>query len=286
MGVDTSSYYPEVPDKEGGDGYSLNSRQTGLFGDESKAEEDKRNETPEGNQPDIPDNEPGQDREPIRQEKAEPDDFEDRNDLEKFFSGVAHFLSWALVPLLMPVYGLMLAFGLSVLELVPMGLRVRFTLITFGISFIIPVLLVLLLKFLGMIDDVGLNGRKERLIPYIITAICFGGTGWFMAMRGAPLWLCMFFAGGSLATLVNLCVNFKWKISAHAAAIAGVIALLVRLERNTIAQPELFVWLLITIGMTGLLGTARIWLGRHTVWQVLAGYVVGFCSVFFLMGIG
>ena len=35
--------------------------------------------------------------------------------------------------------------------------------------------------------------------------------------------------------------------------------------------------------LSGLLGSARIWLGRHTVWQVVAGYAVGFCSVFFLM---
>ena len=200
-----------------------------------------------------------------------------------FLTIISNILSWVLVPLLMPVYGLIFAFGLSVLDVIPLGMRVRFVLITFGINFIIPVLLVLLLKFLGIVSDVGLNGRKERSIPYVITAICFGGTAWFMAMRGAPIWLTMFYAGGSAAALINLVINFKWKISAHAAAIAGVIAMLIRLERETVAAPQLFMWILIVVGVTGLLGSARVYLGRHTVWQVLAGYVVGFCSVFFMM---
>lgn len=47
--------------------------------------------------------------------------------------------------------------------------------------------------------------------------------------------------------------------------------------------PATEVWLLISVGLAGLLGSARIWLGRHTLGQVLAGYVVGFCSVFFMM---
>lgn len=269
MPIDTSSYYPEVPDPEGkDDGYSLNNRDSGLF------EEKNTNE-------DIPILEIAS-SDPVNVLEQPP---REEGKLEKFISLFANFLSWIFVPLLMPVYGLILAFGLSVLEVVPMGMRVRFVLITFGINFIIPVLLVLLLKFLGFVDDIGLNGRKERLIPYVITALCMGGTAWFMAMRGAPVWLSMFFAGGALAALINLSVNMKWKISAHAAGIAGIIALLIRIERDSIAQPQLFVWLLIAIGMTGLLGSARIWLGRHTLWQILAGYVVGFCSVFFLMAI-
>lgn len=273
MPLDTSSYYPEVPgqdpeDKE--ESPSLNSREIGLFAETTLSEPEM--ETPSS--------------EILHTEKSLKKQLEEEpGDSEKLLDFISHFLSWVLVPLLMPTYGLILAFGLSVLDVVPMAMRVRFVFITLGISFAIPVLMVLLLKILGLVKDVGLNGQKERLIPYIITAICFGATGWFMAMRGAPLWLIMFFTGGALATVVNLLVNIRWKISAHAAAIAGVIALLIRMERDTVAQPELLIWLLITIGLTGLLGSARVWLGRHTVWQVLAGYVVGFCSVFFLMGI-
>lgn len=270
MPIDTSSYYPEVPDPEGKDeGYSLNSSDRDLF-----------DFTPP---PSLP--EPSDPPEPETPDGDESDAIDLSPSDHPLLDGIAHFLSWALVPLLVPVYGLLLAFGLSVLNVVPAGTQVRLTFIVFGITFGIPVIFVLILKYVGIVQDVGLNGRTERLIPYIITAICYGGTAWLMAAKGAPLWLVMFFAGGALASLVNLAVNFKWKISAHAAAVAGLIALLIRLGRDATARPELLVWLLITVGLTGLLGSSRVWLGRHTVWQVLAGYAVGFCSVFFLMGI-
>lgn len=276
MPIDTSSYYPEVPDPEKRDYTpSLNDRNTGLFGpavpisndtsSEYSAKIEKENENKSG----------------IFSNHGNKDNPE--NDFEKIVSAFSHFLSWVLVPLLMPVYGLIMAFSLSVLDVVSMGLRVGFTFVVAGINFVIPVLLVLLLKYMGIVNDVGLNGRKERLIPYIITALCFGGTAWFMAEKGAPVWLCMFFAGGGLAALINLLINFRWKISAHAAGIAGIVALLIKMDKYTVCEPAIFAWLIITVCMAGLLGSARVWLGRHTPWQVLAGFLVGFCSVFFLM---
>lgn len=227
-----------------------------------------------------PDKKPESDTAPPSPQKGSKDDPE--TPLEKAITGFSHLLSWVLVPLLMPVYGMMLAFGLSLLDVAPMHMRVNFTLIVAGITVVVPMILVLLLKKLGLVDDVGLNNRKERLIPYIITIVAYGVTAWFMAAKHAPLWLSMFFAGGAVAALINLIINFRWKISAHAAGIAGVVALIIRIAKDGYPEPEIYTWLLIAIGLTGLLGSARVWLGRHTVWQVLAGYAVGFCSVFFL----
>ncbi len=201
---------------------------------------------------------------------------------ERIADGIATVMSWIMVPLLMPVYGVLLAFNVSILNFTPVSVKMVFTLITVAFTVAVPALLVLLLKRMGLIQDIGLNGRKERLIPYIISIICMLGTGWFMWYKGAPMWLVMFFGGGAIAGLVNLVVNFKWKISAHAAGVAGVVALLIRIIRVGFPQEGAFVWLLIAIGLSGLLGTTRVWLGRHTVWQVLAGYAVGFLSVFFM----
>jgi membrane-associated phospholipid phosphatase len=268
MPIDTSSYYPEVPGQEG-DGYSLNRREGSLFGERPKDPEPPSAPEPQNNPPD-----------PSPSARGSKDDGE--SGAESVITGVSHFLSWVLVPLLMPVYGLMLAFGLSILDVVPMGMRIGFTLAVAAIDVLIPMALIVVLKRFGLIDDLGLNGQRERLIPYVITALCFGGSAWLMATKAAPMWLTMFFAGGALATVINMLINFRWKISAHAAGIAGVVALLIRIERDGSAEPELFFWLLLTIGLCGLLGSARVWLGRHTVWQVLAGYVVGFCSVFIL----
>lgn len=271
MPIDTSSYYPEVPDPDRNqDSQSLNGIHSSLFG-ENKPTDNKGQETSE---------DAAQEKKAPRQvlpfDQKQGDVF---NNIDLF----CNILSWLLIPLFMPVFGILFIFKLSILDVVSGGLQTAFTFIVLGINFVIPLLFIILLKHLGIIQDYSLNGQKERTIPYIISALCLGGTAWFMATRGAPIWVSMFFTGGAVAALINALINIKWKVSAHAAGIAGIIALLIRLEKDVAVEPQLLVWLLITIGVAGLLGSARIWLGRHTVWQVLAGYMVGFCSVFFMM---
>lgn len=222
---------------------------------------------------------------PVKLEGKDKPEGKDDGDSEEegFISAISGFLSWVLVPLLMPVYGMMLIFKLTPLNGAPVSSQVVFTLVVAGINAALPMILIFILKKLGFVDDYGLNGRRERLIPYIITIVALGGTAWFMAVKEAPLWICMFFTGGALGGLINLCVNFKWKISAHGAGIAGIVALLIHITRHGHSQPEAFVWLLVWIILAGLLGSARIWLGRHTLAQVLCGFAVGFCSVYFLI---
>lgn len=207
---------------------------------------------------------------------------EDNTPLERFITGFSHLISWVFVPLLMPVYGILLIFSLSFLSYATFGTKLLFTLIVFGANFLVPMILVLLLKKLGLIQDVGLNGRKERLIPYIITIVCLAGTGLFLYLKMAPLWVAVFFAGGALAGLINLLINFRWKISAHAAGIAGVVAMLIQVIKEGPSSADMVWWIVVAILCAGLLGSARIWLGRHTLMQVLAGSAVGFLSVWTL----
>lgn len=266
MKLDTSSYYPEslLPEdpeqeKEPGDNEAEGGRETGEIPESDCG-------SVHGNGPDY--------LEPL------PTPFERGAD------SISVFLSWILVPLLMPVYGILLAFNLSILAYTPFRTKVIFTLITLAFNVAVPALLVFLLKRIGLVSDIGLNGRRERLVPYLITILCMGGTGAFMWYKSAPMWLVMFFVGGALAALINMIVNFRWKISAHAAAIAGVVALIIRILRDGFPQQGTEMWLIVSIALCGLLGSARIWLGRHTVWQVVAGYAVGFTSVLFMTLLG
>lgn len=207
---------------------------------------------------------------------------EDTTTAERIITRLANILSWVFVPLLMPVYGMLLIFSLSFLTYAPFSTKLVFTLIVFGANFVVPMLLVIMLKKLGIINDIGLNGRKERLIPYIITIVCLAGTGFFLYMKMAPIWVAMFYGGGALAGLINMLVNLKWKISAHAAGIAGVVAMLIQVIKAGPSADGMVWWIAGAIVTAGLLGSARIWLGRHTLMQVLAGSAVGFLSVWAL----
>lgn len=253
MKLDTSSYYPESLLEE-----EVDEKEEMTVDPQNDRTEEKDNKEEKKNEPEV---------------SSLP------SVSERFADGSATFLSWALVPLLMPVYGVLLAFNLSILDFTPYSVKLVFTLVTLAFTVAVPALLVLLLKRMGLVTDVGLNGRKERVIPYIISILCLAAAGVFMWYKDAPMWLVMFFGGGAVAGAINLLINFRWKISAHAAGVAGVVALLIRIIRDGLPQDGAFLWLLIAIGLSGILGTARVWLGRHTAWQVIAGYAVGFLSV-------
>lgn len=196
--------------------------------------------------------------------------------------GLATFFSWALVPLFMPVYGILLILHLSVLTYVSPGVKLLTAGVLLGINAILPMALIYLLKFLGIVHDVALNGRKERLLPYIITISGYLCSAWFLASRGAPHWVWMMFLGGGVTAFINLIINFRWKISAHSAGIAGVVAMLFVVNAVGIPQQPMLWWIIGSLLTAGILGSSRIYLGRHTLFQVLAGYVAGFVPVFVL----
>lgn len=275
MKLDTSSYYPKS--------------QLSEFDDEANASAPQAAQHPESElnaEPQAasePTASPLPEAEDDGYEAPEP---EPEGAFADFLTRVSNLLSWVFVPLLMPVYGVILAFSLSILSFTGIGTRFIFTLIVFAFNVLAPALLFGLLKKFGVISDIGLNRRTERTLPYLICILGLVGTAIFMWSKGAPMWLVMFFGGGAAAGVVELIVNHWWKISVHAAGIAGIVALLVRILLSGYPQPQITIWLIIAIAAAGLLGSARVWLGRHTVSQVMAGYVVGFCSVFFLTMIG
>lgn len=257
MKLDTSEYYPKSPLDD--------------FIEEKQA---ARTPEPAAEEP-APD-------QPDSSKKSDNENHVVSKEPTGFIDLICRLLSWVLVPLLMPVYGIIMIFSLSILDHTSFGVKMAFTLVTFGFNAALPSVLIFVLKKMGLVNDIGLNEQKERLIPYIITTLCMLATALFMHIKGAPTWVAMFFVGGAVAGFVNLIVNFRWKISAHSAAIAGIVAIVIRIMHDYYPRPDVLTWLIVWIALSGLLGSARVWMGRHTSAQVVAGYVVGFLSVFLM----
>ena len=118
MKLDTSSYYPPSP-----------------LDDEPEEEVIVEIEKEEIARDDVRRDAPG-DSMGDRKEDAMP------SGGERLADGVATFLSWALVPLLMPVYGVLLAFNVSILDFTPMSVKTVFTLVTAAFTVAVPALLV------------------------------------------------------------------------------------------------------------------------------------------------
>ena len=195
---------------------------------------------------------------------------------------ISEILSAVFSPLLVPTYGMVLAAFLTILRMLPSNLLWTAIGITFVITCLVPVSAIVALYRSGVIKDPALNNRTELFIPYGVVVLCYLGCGFFFYKASAPFWLPMFFAGGALATVISTVVNCWWKISAHAAAMGGLVALVFRIVASHYALFNMNVWLSGVIIAAGLVMTARVYLSRHTLWQVLAGCANGFLCVYLM----
>ena len=195
---------------------------------------------------------------------------------------IARLFSTLLSPLLMPTYGIFLVLWVSILCYLPTGTRMVVLLVVFGITCILPMTVIAVLHNLKVIEDKRLVNRKERLLPYIAAFLCYVGCGLYLTHIHMQQWAVVFAWGGAAACVVATIVNFWWKISAHMAGIGGVLAFLVRLRMDGLAAFNIYWLICAIIILAGMLGTSRIYMNRHTLWQVVAGFANGYICVYTL----
>ena len=81
-----------------------------------------------------------------------------------------------------------------------------------------------------------------------------------------------------LCMVICTVINLKWKISTHMASIGMMVGGM--LSFSFIFQFNPTWWLCIFILLAGMLGSARIILRQHTLYEVGGGFAVGlFCGV-------
>lgn len=198
----------------------------------------------------------------------------------KAITSAARFLSALFSPLLMGTYGILLAMWLSFLCYSPFQAKAIVTAVTFVATCIVPVIFIFVLDRLGVVKDPSLNNREDRTLPYILTTVCYIGTGIYYRFVNAPVWLSMFLFGGALALIVLTIVNRFWKISGHATGMGGIVAMLYFLLCSGNSPLSMQWEFMAGIVLAGCVCTSRLILQRHTLLQVAAGFLNGFVCVF------
>ena len=199
---------------------------------------------------------------------------------------LARFISTMFSPLLTPTYGMFLALNISPKVLDTTGTRIKLLLIIFGITCVLPMATITVLHNLKLIKDKRIIKREDRFYPYLAGTAFYLIALWYLAYTHEPQWLVMFCAGGALACAISAIVNLKWKISAHMAGMGGVLALLWQLDAmqlEVISPVWMTFYIILIIGLCGLVGTARMLLKRHTLPQVIAGFLNGLICVSLMM---
>lgn len=199
--------------------------------------------------------------------------------MNKMLAGGAHLLSVVLSPLLMPTYGTFLVLWASVLCLLPHGTRVAVLVVCMGITCILPLIFLSVLRHFKLVTDLHVERRNQRLVPYLFAVVCYAAAASYLYNCHSPQWFVMFMAGAALSVLLSALITLKWKISAHMTGMGGIVALIYQLHVQGLSAFEMYWLLCAAILLSGLLGSARLILNRHSTLQVIAGFVLGYACV-------
>lgn len=183
-------------------------------------------------------------------------------------------------PLLMATYFcLILFFGLknSIFELMTAeAVKYQLTITVFVFTFALPALHIYLMYRLGKIKSIFLSKQNERTFPYIMTSLFYFGL--FYLLFDIHIWetlkLIIFCSGVSI--LITALINIKYKISAHMVGIGGMVGLLVTMA--LLLKINLFLPLIVSILISGIVGSSRIYLKEHKPNQIYSGFFLGFLS--------
>ena len=191
----------------------------------------------------------------------------------------ATLISALFSPLMMPTYGIALCLTLTILLFQPIGTRLAVLGVIFGMTFLVPALVILSLHFFKVLDK-NLIDRKERLIPYLVAIVCYFAAIFYLHRVHAPMWMIAFLFGalGSIITVFS--INFYWKISAHMTGCGGLVAIMMSLQGYGYSLFDILPLICLAFLFAGAVGSSRLYLKRHTLGQVLAGFLCGFVWVF------
>ncbi len=195
--------------------------------------------------------------------------------LALFISGIFH-------PLLMASYACLLlffAFKNTVFELMTAtATKWQITMTVCAFTFVLPVLNIYLMYKLKRVNTLMLSDRNDRTFPYIMTAIFYFGL--FYLFYDLRIWesIKLFVLCAGTGILLTAIINLKYKISAHMVGIGGIVGMMISL--SILLRYDLFLFILSTVLIAGVIGWARIVLDEHKPSQVYTGFLLGlFCQV-------
>ena len=160
-------------------------------------------------------------------------------------------------------------------------LRLSLLVLIFIGTFGVPALLIYYLYRSGYVQTLHLTTLTDRRLPFFLTALIYTFLTFLFAFRMelistvAPE-IAVLLGSISLSILLVGIISLYWQISAHSVGMSGVVGILAGIMLK-FSQTELFMPLLLSVLLTGFVGSARLKLNAHTPAQIGVGVVLGLC---------
>jgi len=188
----------------------------------------------------------------------------------------AKIISYIFHPLLFPTYGVILLFLFpGYLQAFPYTFKRAVTVIFFIMTFIAPVLVLLIFYNVNLIKTFYLETKKERYLPFAVTTIFYIST--FIIFKMFPqtmpdLITNLVFASAVSAT-ITFALNFIYKISAHTMGAGTLVGFMSVFFLLTGAGNSFYLSLFVLIA--GLIAFARLKQKSHSPVEVYTGFLAG-----------
>lgn len=136
-----------------------------------------------------------------------------------------------------------------------------------------PAVAVILMKALGFIGSIKMPDKKDRIIPLMASMIFYFWVYQIFKNIEAPLILKVLLLGNFWGLILVFLINIFMKVSMHTAAAGSMIGIGVVLMFH--GQFNFLIPLMLALILSGLIGSARLYLNAHTGKEIWLGYVVG-----------
>ena len=200
---------------------------------------------------------------------------------DKTMLRVARITSIVFTPFSIPFLAFLVLFLFSYLRIMPILYKGIVLGIVYCFTILTPTITIFLFRKINGFARQELSERKKRYVPILLTIISY--VFWLLMMRklNIPWYMTGIIFVSLVISIICILVNLKWKLSEHMAGMGGIIGGLVSFSALFSYNPV--VWLCLFILIAGILGSARIVLGHHTLGEVLSGFVVGLVCSFLIL---
>ncbi len=193
---------------------------------------------------------------------------------EKQLILTARIISMLFTPFYLPMVGLAALFSFSYLNIFPWSYKIEVLIMAYLFTILLPTVMIHIYRRYQGWNLIELGHRERRMIPYIISILCYFTCIYLMEHLHMPHFMGSIVVAALMVQIVCALINVWWKISTHTAAIGGMGGALFAFAEYLNFNPVW--WLCIVFLVAGIVGTCRMILRQHSLPQVVAGFWVGF----------
>ena len=194
---------------------------------------------------------------------------------------IARVISAFFSPYYIAFVSFLILFIFSYLRIMPLQYKFIVLGVVYGFTILIPQLTIFIFRKMNgyTVDDMA--QRKQRYVSLFLYLISYVFCLIIMHRLSIPWYMTGIIFTVLILMTACLILNLRWRISEHMAGAGATIGGLVAFSMLFGYNP--LWWLCILILVTGIVGSARIVLGHHSLGEILAGFIVGITSSFMVL---